>query len=230
MMKKIRVLFICAVYLCVMLTGCAGNRNQAFDKSVYDTVLKEVKTVLSLPEEVTVPEGMEGIYEFSTIYGEQAQDLLGYQYQDLNGDNILELLIGVSLNEADSNIRNQIYLAYTVVNGNPEQILFSSPRSSYSLLSDGTFAYFASAGAAYSIFGEFTLTPENTLDCTDYYFTHEIDGDFENIGVYHNSTGNFGVPSSNLTSMTVDDFRDLEEELLLRTLPLEDVTPLSSVQ
>ena len=160
------------------------------------------------------------------ITRDEAFDLLGYKYQDLNADNIPELLIGVSMNEPGSYLRNQIYLVYTVVDGTPQRILSSSARSSYSLLSDGTFAYFGSAGAAYSIFGEFALTQDNVLDCTNFYFTHEVNGDFENIGVYYNSTGNFDVVSSDLTELDLDEFWELEEELLLRTLPLEGTTAL----
>ncbi len=226
-MKKITVLVACFIILIAALTGCG---NKTFDVSVYDDVLTEVKRTLSLSEEAVAPEGMEGIFELGSVYGDEALDLLGYKYQDLNADNIPELLIGVSLDGADFSVRNQIYLVYTVINGTPEQILYTAGRSSYSLLSDGTFAYFGSAGAAYSIFGEFTLTKENTLDCTNYYFTHEVDGDFENIGVYHNSTGNFDVVSSNLTELSLEEFGELEEELLLRILPLEGVTPLRDFQ
>ena len=226
-MKKITVLAVCFMMLIAALTGCG---NKTFDVSVYDNVLNEVKRTLALSEEAVAPEGMEGIFEFGQIYGDEALDLLGYKYQDVNGDNIPELLIGVSLNDAYPGVRNQIYLLYAVADGKPQQILSSSARSSYSMLSDGTFAYFSSAGAAYSIFGEFALTKENALDCTNYYFTHEVDGDFENIGVYHNSTGNFDVVSSNLTELSLEEFAELEEELLLRILPLEGITPLRDFQ
>lgn len=226
-MKKITVLAVCFMMLIAALTGCG---NKTFDLSVYDDVLNEVKRTLALSEEAVAPEGMEGIFEFGQIYGDEALDLLGYKYQDVNGDNVPELLIGVSLEGLDFGVKNQIYLAYTVVNGSPEQFLYTTGRSSYSMLSDGTFAYFGSAGAVYSIFGEFALTKENALDCTNYYFTHEVDGDFENIGVYHNSTGNFDVVSSNLTELSLEEFAELEEELLLRILPLEGITPLRDFQ
>ena len=218
---------MCFVIICAALAGCAGKR---FDVSVYDEVLNQVKQTLSLSEEVMAPEGMEGIRELGSVYGDEALKMLCYKYQDLNQDSIPELLIGVSANTSDSHIRNHIYLAYTVVDGTPEQFLYTAGKNSYSLLSDGTFAYFGSAGAMYSIFGEFGLSKANGLDCTDYYFTHEIDGDLENIGVYHNSTGNFDVVSSNLTDMTLSDFNDLQEELALRTPPLEDTTPFSDLK
>lgn len=223
-MKKLAVILLCVVMLSSVLSGC----NKGFDVSVYDSVLTEVKDTLFLSEELMAPEGMDGIRELGAIYKEEALEMLGYRYQDLNGDNAPELVIGVSP-ENGGYLRNQIYLVYSVINETPEQILFSTARSSYSMLTDGTFAYFGSAGAIYSICGEFTLTQENVLDCTEYYFTHEIDNDFENIGVYHNSTGNFDVVSSNLTDMTLDDFNDISEELALRILPLEEMTPFSQL-
>ena len=226
-MKKL--LLVCVLLICVVLAGCA-TKEPAFSISVYDEVLTQVKEVLALPEDAIIPEGMEGIREFGSVYGDEALNLLCYKYQDVNNDGIPELLIGFSMNEPNQYIGNQIYLAYTVLDGNPEQFLYATAKNSYSLLSDGTFANFGSDGAAYSFFGEFRLSEANGLDFTDYYFTHEIDGDFENIGVYYNSTGNFDVASSNLTDLTLSDFNELQEELILGILPLEDPIPFSDLK
>lgn len=243
MMKNFRVLLSCFVVLSLILTGCSNNKiapsdssqttaesAPIFDVSIYDEIITKVKDVIALAGAGEAPEGMEGIHEFASIYAEEAFELLCYQYQDLNGDNIPELLIGVSVNQPDTYARNQIYLAYTVVDQVPTQILASNYRNSYSLFSDGTFGQFGSAGALYSIFGEYSLSQDNKLVCTDYYFTHEIDGDFENIGVFHNQTGNFDVASSNQDAMTPDEFYEYQEEQARRILPLSDAKPLSGFQ
>lgn len=235
-MKKFTVLLSCLLMVCVLLAGCVKQEQaqketaEPFDFTIYDKALNRVEQVLALSQDAEIPEGMEGIYEFGQIYGEEAENLLGYQYEDLNQDGTPELLVGVSLEEGDVFLQNQIYLVYTAKEGEPVQILSARGRNMYSLLTDGHLAYFGSEGAAYSIFGEYALNEENQWDCTDYYFTHEVDGDFENIGVFHNTTGNFDVASSNALSITLDEFYELEEELTLRILPLSDYIPLSDFQ
>ena len=239
-MKKITVLFACLFAVCVLFAGC-GQQGQSqqeslepmgepFDFSMYDETLDQVEKVLALPADAEIPDGMEGIFEFGQIYGEEAEKLLGYQYDDLNKDGTPELLVGVSLNDENSCVQNQIYLVYTVKQEEPVQILSGYGRSSYSLLTDGHLAYFGSEGASYSIFGEYALNEENQWDCTDYYFTHEVDGDFGNIGVFHNTTGNFDVVSSDALSITLDEFFELEEELAMRAIPLFDYNSFSDFQ
>lgn len=237
MMKKLRVLGICLLMVSVLLAGCAQSQpssesadtKPAFDIAVYDEILAEVKAVLSLSDEDVTPDGMDGIRELGAIYGEQALDLLCYQYRDVNDDGIDELLIGVSLDGNDGYLRNQIYLVYTVVNREPIRVLSGSYRSSYSLLSNNHFGHYGSAGAAYSIFGEFALAENGMLDCVCFYFTHETEENPEEIAVYYNTNGVFGTDLSEKTDLTLSDFEDLAEEMTLKTLPLEDTVAFSQL-
>jgi len=237
-MKKL--LLIGLLIFCLFPAGCT-NQNQTqpqspepvgepFDFTVYDQTLNQVKQVLTLPADADIPEGLEGIREFGGIYEDEAVKLLCYQYEDLNQDGICELLVGVNLEGTDSYTQNQIYLIYTLADGEPVQIVTGYGRNMYSLLADGHLAYFGSGGAAYSIFGKYSLNEENQLACIDYYFTHEVDGDFANIGVFHNNTGNFDVASSEALTLTLDEFFTLEEELASKTIPLSDYIPLSDFQ
>lgn len=232
-MKKFAAVLSCLVACCLVFSGCLKQQKEeypAIDFSVYNTVLKEVKEVLKLPGDAQAPEGMEGIYELAQVLGENAEKELCYQYEDLNQDHIPELLLGVTNGGDTSFVQNQIYLIYTMENNQPLQILSGNSKNMYALLSDGHLATFASAGAAYSIFGEFYLEDDYQLHCKDFYFTHEVDGDFENIGVFYNSTGNFDVVSSNLQDISLQEFEELQVELALRTLPLFDYIPIADFQ
>lgn len=88
---------------------------------------------------------------------------------------------------------SRLFAVYTLVDGEPCCVLESMYRNSYSLTEDGTFFNQGSAGAMYSIFAEEKLSKDgNTLSCIDYWFTYEKDESFQEIGYYHNMTGDWG--------------------------------------
>jgi hypothetical protein len=81
-----------------------------------------------------------------------------------------------------------IYAAFSATRGQPELIFEGWYRNAYYYLGDDRFYNTASAGAMYSIFGTFRLSPDGrTLNCEDYYFSYEKDESMEEVGHYHNT-------------------------------------------
>ena len=235
MMKKIPGILLCFVLMLGVLCGCGeaqpGTSGVPYEDKVYDEVIAYVKEVLTLPADATMPDGMEGIFEFGQIYGDEALDLMCYQYRDVNEDLVPELLIGVSMNEPGSYLRNQIYQVYTVVDTEPVCVISGSYRSSYSLLTNDNFGYFASDSAIHSILGEYSLEENGVVDCVSYYFTHETEENPEEIAVYYNTSGFFVPDLSEKTDLKLGGFETISEEMALRTLPLtEDARPLREYQ
>lgn len=200
-----------------------------YDVSVYDDVIAQVKNVLALPAEESVPEHMEAIREIGLVYEAEAESLLCYQYKDVNQDQVPELLIGLSAAGEENYLQNTICCVYTLVDGAPACVLYGHPRSSYSLLSDGHFANFGSDGE-YIFFGEFYLSSENQILCKDYYFTYESQGNAETFSVFHNAIGNPDVASADVMNMTEDEFYELQEEMVIRVLPLSGATSLAQAK
>ena len=73
------------------------------------------------------------------------------------------------------------------------------------MLEDGTFFNEGSAGAIYKIFEHVKLEPDATeVSYIDYYFSYEKDASMEEIGYYHNETGEWDPNVSE--EMTEDAF------------------------
>jgi hypothetical protein len=150
-----------------------------------------------------VPEGGIGLIEG---YGDMLWDA-GFTVTDLSGDGIPELLIG-SLGSG------MVYAIFTVSDGAPKMALEGWYRNAYYILQDGSIFNQGSGGAAYHIFGLYDLSGDGTaLTCRDYWFTHEKDGNFEDIRCWHNSTGDMDPAVSEELPMTLDEFFAKEEEL-----------------
>lgn len=87
---------------------------------------------------------------------------------------------------------SRLFAVYTLVDGKLCCVLESMYRNSYSLTEDGTFFNKGSAGAMYSIFAEEKLSKDGTtMSYIDYWFTYEKDESFQEIGYYHNTTGDW---------------------------------------
>ena len=139
----------------------------------------------------------------------------GYMIRDISGDGIPELLIGSTAGEEyDVAAGTMIYALFTIADNQVYQTLEGFYRSAYCLLEDGSILHQGSGGAIYHIFGLYDLTKDGTaLICRDYWFTHEKDGNFEDIRCWHNTTGEMDPDVSEELSVTLDEFWEMEEAL-----------------
>lgn len=133
--------------------------------------------------------------------------IVGYAIEDFSGDGIPELIIG------DTVYGGMIYTLYACADGEPRCILESYYRSRYSWMGGNEFFYEGSGGAIYNIFAHYTISLDGgELLCQDYYFSHETDETFEEIGFYHNSSGDMDPAVSTMLS-SEEEFWMLQEEL-----------------
>ena len=160
-------------------------------------------------------EGSIGVSEaVMGLETEEALSAVGYIIQDISGDGIPELLIG-EYSEEDGAFGTMIYALYNCTNGVSECVFEGWYRNAYHWMGDGMFTYSGSGGAIYSMFGTAALSKDGTaLEWQDYYFTYEKDENFEEIGCYHNTTGEDNPVDSEVLDISLDDFWDLEAQIL----------------
>ena len=149
-------------------------------------------------------EGTNGIGEIIMSGDENVLDQVGFTFEDVNEDGTVELIIGAIYEDDATNQSQTIYSVYTFRN-TPHLLLEGWSRNRCFLLEDGTFFDEGSAGAIYKIFEHVRLEPNATeVSYIDYYFSYEKDGNFEDIGYYHNEMGEWDPNVSE--EMTEDAF------------------------
>ncbi len=139
---------------------------------------------------------------------------IGYTYEDISGDGIPELLIGVIPDEnAEAPEKQVIFAGYTCKDGEPVCFLDGMARNSYQWLGGGRFYNFGSGGAAYSGFGTFHVSPDGTeLQCEDWYFSDTKGSDHSELGYYHNTTGVWDKAAAEEINMTPEAFWELSDK------------------
>jgi len=194
-------------------------------EAVYKPVLDELFKIASCAYDFDtadasgIPEGAAGILENN---GWGSSDLMlwesGYIMQDFSGDGIPELLIG-----AEDNC--MVYALYTIADGAVQLLAEGTYRNMYYLTEDGLFLNQGSGGVIYSIIGTYELKAgESALTCRDYWFTHEMEGNYEDIRCWHNTTGEMDPAVSEELSMTLDEFWEMEMDLLGKCISLDVTT------
>ncbi len=160
-----------------------------------------------------------------------ALDRVGYAIEDLSGDGIPELVIGAVMEtEGDTGTGSDIYAVYACPDGTAQCTFEGWARNRFFSMADGGFFNLGSAGAAYTIFGAYDLSPDGTeLVCRDYYFTYEKDENFSEIGFYHNTDAVWDPAASEELIISEDDFWALEEDLESQVRPMT-FTPFSAYQ
>jgi len=245
MKTKMMTLLLAAL---LMMTGCnpetnsgadlpediqqnAGTEENAPDVEYtvhYQPVIDEFFRLASGNyDENNIPEGGTSLLEGNGWNNDNAMLWdAGYMIRDLSGDGIPELLIGSTAGEEyDAVAGTMIYALFTLADGQVHLTLEGAYRNAYCLLEDGSIFNQGSGGVIYSVFGLYGLTADGTaLTCRDYWFTHEKDGNFEDIRCWHNTTGKMDPAVSEELPMTLDEFFAKEEELAKQRKVLELTT------
>lgn len=133
---------------------------------------------------------------------------MGFALKDINGDNEPELLIG-------SVGGKEINALYTLDHGKPKFVLYGVYRDVYYLLDDNSLFNTGSASAMISIFANYTFNGED-LDCKEYYFTDDKDGNFTELVYFKNDRGEFDVTNSTMINEKeyMDERSKLEQKIV----------------
>ena len=197
---------------------------EAFYKPVLDDFLRLASGEY---DENNIPEGGTALLE-GNGWNESNAMLWdsGYMIDDLSGDGVPELLIGSTAGEEyDVTAGTMIYALFTAADGQTKLTLEGAYRNAYCILEDGSIFNQGSGGAAYHIFGLYNLSEDGTaLTCRDCWFTHEKDGNFEDIRCWHNTVGEMDPAVSEELAMTLDEFWEMEVDLMDSTVTLDVTT------
>ena len=243
-MKRTAILQLGIILVMLMLTGCGSNKIKNQDENK-DNIVAEEET---LDEEMSIAvydEVLQRFYknavnadvdalfesgEFTSLAEVlQYQDSntvlqsFGYSYKDINSDGITELIIG-NIREVDNgkSYGDIICNLYTYVDGEVVCLINGYAKNVYRMFEDGKIYNSGVGGAIYYCSGIFNLSPEaGTLECLDFYITHERDDDFADIAVYYNNIGSWSTEDSTETDMTVDDFFAMDEEYIQKVVDIE---------
>ncbi|MBO5247289.1 MAG: hypothetical protein J6B28_08540 [Eubacterium sp.] len=183
---------------------------------VYDALLQQMyEAVAARSERLLDIDGMTGVHEVTRgMSAREALKNIGYHIEDLNGDRIPELVIGyIADANATETYGSSIYTVYTCDGETPKSLLDAFSRDRYDWMGGARFLNSGSGGAMYEINAIYELKPQSTeLACEDFYFTHEKDGNYEDIRVYYNTTGEWDVAASQEQEMSVDEFWGFTEQ------------------
>lgn len=229
MKRRALIIILCIAAVCI-LSACNQTEGPAPQKpeAAYKDTLADMQGILSSPESAeNIFDGMYGVYEAILALGADAADTVGYAYNDMNMDGQEELLIGNFEGSDSSDVKNEIYAAFTYVGGTLEPLFEKQKRNTYALTDTGTLYFYGSDEVAYHIVAEYQLTEEGIV-CVDFYFTYPKYGDINDIEFYHNTTGEWDPEVSEKVDMTIEQFEEIRKNLAARTVFI-DGTKLSEL-
>lgn len=208
------------VLAALLFLTAAGMMAEAADPrcaQAYRDVLDRYYTLLTDEDAEGGGEGETGVWEAKLYPGDTGNPLddVGYAQMDVSGDGVPELLIGAIARRDDQlAYGSEIFAMYAWVDGNPMLTFEGWARNRYYAMAEGAFFYQGSSGAAFSLFGSYTLSPDGaSLVCNDLYFTREKPDAPEETGLYHNRTGSMDPENSEELSIPEEQFWQLEAEL-----------------
>ncbi len=167
----------------------------------------------------------QGIWEIVNFAesNEAALSDIGYVIRDITGDDIPELVFCPSTDGYEGNNGTNIYALYTYSGNDIIFVAEGYPRNTYYVTENNTLFNYGSAGAAYSIFGEYKLSEKSgKLECLNFYFS-DLNDEYTPV-FYTNTTGEYDANKSDEISEKA--FFNACDDLLDSTIKL-DVTPLS---
>ena len=247
-MMKRRIAWLLVLLMAISLASCGSQPAAGSDGSedpqtggemqetgIYDAVLDRYALRLRNGiDDSEMGEGESGVWEIIGAMGEKAGDAVGYTLFDISGDGVPELVIGdisePAANGEKTGLGSQIYACYTAVDGTPQLVFEGWGRNGYWYAGENRIFNLGSGGAMYTIFGMYVLSEDGTtLECTDYYFTYELDENFEEIGFFHNTTGEWDPGVSEQLDVDEEAFWMIEEEMDQQIRNME-LTPFSSYE
>ncbi len=155
-----------------------------------------------------------GVMEVSSMERSELLQYLGYTFEDISGDGIPELLIGIIPDEDAEMPETQFFLGgYACKDGEPVCFLEGGARNVYEWLGDGRFFNYGSGGYAYSGFGTFHISEDGAeLQCEEWYFSDTKDENSDEIAFYHNTTGEWDKAASEELDIDFDAFWELADK------------------
>lgn len=205
-------------------------------EACYNQVLNKLVDYINYFDDYSEPgEGQYGVEEIVRYEGsEEAMNIVGYSFVDLNKDGMPELVIGnISEWNNDIPMGSTFLSGYTLQDGNPVLLFEGWARNSYRLLdnvseSEIKILNSGSSGAAYSSFGTWVMDEAGTgLACEDFYFS-DLNKKGE-IVFFHNHTGEWEHKVSEKLDISSDEFFAMEDELIAREY-LCELTPLKDYE
>lgn len=214
---------------CVMLVCMPAASTAESHESIYrDTLDRFYAYIASGAQDREPGEGETGVWEaLMGMDSDTALEKIGYAFFDMNGDGVSELFIG-AITHTDGTLYfgDEIYAFYTLADGAPQYVFEGWARSRYRLTDDYRFFYAGSSGASRSAFAVYSFTPNGTLACDDFFFTHEKGANGEEIGYYHNRTGEWD-PAQSTELDNPDVYTIVYDQLDLQTA-LMPFTPFAA--
>ena len=222
MKRRALIIILCIAAVCI-LSACNKTEGPAPQKPevAYKDTLADMQGILSSPESAeNIFDGMYGVYEAILALGDDAADTVGYAYIDLDQDGQKELLIGNFTGTGASDVKNEIYGAYTYHMGIREPLFEKQKRNTYALTDTGTLYFYGSDGVAFHIVAEYQMTEEGIV-CIDFYFSYPKYGDINNLEYFHNTTGQWDPKVSEKVDMTYEQFEEIRKNLAVRTVSID---------
>ena len=222
MKRRVLIIILCIAAVCI-LSACNQTEGPAPQKpeAAYKDTLADMQGILSSPESAeNIFDGMYGVYEAILALGDDAADTVGYAYIDLDQDGQKELLIGNFTGTGASDVKNEIYGAYTYHMGIREPLFEKQKRNTYALTDTGTLYFHGSDGVAFHIVAEYQMTEEGIV-CIDFYFSYPKYGDINNLEYFHNTTGQWDPKVSEKVDMTYEQFEEIRKNLAVRTVSID---------
>ena len=140
---------------------------------------------------------------------------------DVNNDGKEELFVGSFDGDGASDVDNEIYAAFTYDGYSLTPLFEKQKRNTFALTDAGTVYFYGTDGEKYHILAEYALDENGNLICKDYYFTYPKNGDGNNMGYYHNTTGQWDPDGSEELQMTPEEFEALRKALAEKTVAID---------